>query len=86
MSRCGHGRDQHPPAHHRPRGDRALAARPARAGGRSRPRRSTSVAQVEGELDRLWDLLRQRAAKREFGEDPDDARERSADTVEHYRN
>lgn len=44
------------------------------------------LAQVEGELDRLWDLLRQRAAKREFGEDPDDARERSADTVEHYRN
>ena len=44
------------------------------------------LAQVETELDRLWDLLRQREAKREFGEDPDEAQERSADTVEHYRN
>jgi hypothetical protein len=35
-------------------------------------------------LDRCWDLLRQRRAKREFGMDPDEARPRSADTVEHY--
>ena len=41
---------------------------------------------VEVELDRLWDLLRQRDAKREFGADPDAAAERTADTVEHYRN
>ena len=39
---------------------------------------------VEVELDRCWDLLRQRRAQREFGGDPDDARIRSADTVEHY--
>ena len=44
------------------------------------------LAQVETELDRLWDLLRQREAKREFGEDPDEAQERSADTVGHYSN
>jgi hypothetical protein len=35
-------------------------------------------------LDRCWDLLRQRRAKREFGMDPDEARPRSAETVEHY--
>ena len=36
------------------------------------------------ELDRLWDLLRQRRAKRDAGQDPDDASERDADTVENY--
>lgn len=40
---------------------------------------------IETELDRLWDLLRQRAAKREFGRDEDTAHERSAATVEGYR-
>lgn len=37
------------------------------------------------ELDRLWDLLRQRRARREFGEDPNQATERDASVVEHYR-
>jgi Protein of unknown function (DUF2630) len=40
---------------------------------------------VEVELDRCWDLLRQRRAREEFGQDPDDAKARSADTVENYR-
>jgi Protein of unknown function (DUF2630) len=35
-------------------------------------------------LDQLWDLLRQRRALRRAGRDPDDAEERSGDTVEHY--
>jgi hypothetical protein len=35
-------------------------------------------------LDRCWDLLRQRRARREFGLDPDEAQPRSAETVEHY--
>jgi hypothetical protein len=39
---------------------------------------------VEVELDQCWDLLRQRRARAEFGEDPDDARSRSAGTVEGY--
>jgi len=39
---------------------------------------------VEVELDRCWDLLRQRRAKEEFGQDPDDADARSAGTVENY--
>lgn len=39
---------------------------------------------VEVELDRCWDLLRQRRAKREFGENPEDAEVRSERTVEGY--
>jgi hypothetical protein len=40
---------------------------------------------VEVELDRCWDLLRQRRARAEFGQDPDEAQVRDADTVEHYQ-
>jgi hypothetical protein len=40
---------------------------------------------VEVELDRCWDLLRQRRALEEFDLDPKDAKARDADTVEHYR-
>ena len=43
------------------------------------------LSAVEVELDRCWDLLRQRRAREEFGQDPDDAEARSADTVEHYK-
>ena len=39
---------------------------------------------VEVELDRCWDLLRQRRALREAGSDPDDARVRDENTVEGY--
>jgi hypothetical protein len=39
---------------------------------------------VEVELDRCWDLLRQRRALREAGTDPDQASARDADTVERY--
>jgi len=39
---------------------------------------------VEVELDRCWDVLRQRRAREEFGLDPDDASARRADTVEGY--
>jgi Protein of unknown function (DUF2630) len=40
---------------------------------------------VSVELDRCWDLLRQRRARRAAGEDPDAANVRDADTVENYR-
>ena len=40
---------------------------------------------LEVELDQCWDLLRQRQAKREFGEDPDTARVRDARTVEGFQ-
>ena len=36
------------------------------------------------ELDRCWDLLRQRRALREAGQNPDDATVRESDTVERY--
>jgi Protein of unknown function (DUF2630) len=39
---------------------------------------------VEVELDRCWDLLRQRRALREAGANPDEAHVRDADTVERY--
>lgn len=40
---------------------------------------------VNVQLDRYWDLLRQRRARRDAGQDPSVAHMRSADTVEHYR-
>jgi hypothetical protein len=40
---------------------------------------------VEVELDRCWDLLRQRRALRDAGANPEDAHVRDADTVERYR-
>jgi hypothetical protein len=40
---------------------------------------------VQIELDRCWDLLRQRRALRDAGANPDDAELRDADTVERYR-
>jgi Protein of unknown function (DUF2630) len=39
---------------------------------------------VRVELDQLWDLLRQRRARRDAGLDPDDASERDSGTVEGY--
>jgi hypothetical protein len=42
------------------------------------------LAAVNVELDRYWDLLRQRRALREFGKNPDDAEVRPAKTVENY--
>ncbi|HEY1444747.1 MAG TPA: DUF2630 family protein [Acidimicrobiales bacterium] len=39
---------------------------------------------LEITLDEMWDLLRQRRAKRSAGQDPDAAAQRSADTVEGY--
>jgi Protein of unknown function (DUF2630) len=39
---------------------------------------------VEIELDRCWDLLRQRRALRDAGADPEQAHVRDADTVERY--
>ena len=39
---------------------------------------------VERELDQCWDLLRQRRAREEFGENPDEAKERPVSEVEGY--
>jgi hypothetical protein len=42
------------------------------------------LAEAEASLDRMWDLLRQRRALREFDADPDQAKVRPVDEVEGY--
>jgi len=49
------------------------------------PEESSRMREVEQALDQCWDLLRQRRARSEFGQDPDDARVRPASEVENYR-
>ncbi|MGW0122676.1 DUF2630 family protein [Streptomyces sp. NPDC003327] len=50
------------------------------------PEERERLAELEVRLDQCWDLLRQRRAKAEFGEDPDSAALRPAAEVESYRN
>jgi hypothetical protein len=47
-------------------------------------RDNARLHEVEVELDRCWDLLRQRRAARDAGGDPDQAQVRDASTVEGY--
>ena len=42
------------------------------------------IKELEVQLDQLWDLLRQRRAKRQYDEDPEDAEVRPAGEVEGY--
>jgi len=42
------------------------------------------LRQIQVRLDQWWDLLRQRRARREFGQDPEDAQLRDEKTVEGY--
>lgn len=42
------------------------------------------LAEIEANLDQCWDLLRQRRARRNAGEDPDLAEPRPVDVVEDY--
>ncbi len=43
------------------------------------------IQELEVGLDRCWDLLRQRRARRQAGLNPDDATLRDADVVENYK-
>jgi Protein of unknown function (DUF2630) len=43
------------------------------------------LTKINVELDRCWDLLRQRRALREYGRNPDDAEVRPAKVVENYK-
>jgi hypothetical protein len=43
------------------------------------------LAQLEAQLDQCWDLLRQRRAKKDAGENPDEAEPRPISEVEGYR-
>ena len=52
--------------------------------GSLEPKDSKRLAKVQQELDQCWDLLRQRRAKREFGDDPSKAHVRPADVVKKY--
>ena len=48
------------------------------------PAQHERLSAVKVELDRYWDLLRQRRAHEEFGLDPGETSMRDADTVEGY--
>lgn len=48
------------------------------------PEENRRLAALQTELDQCWDLLRQRRAKREFGDDPEQAQLRDAATVKKY--
>jgi hypothetical protein len=56
----------------------------ARAHGEVSPEQLARLKEVELALDRTWDLLRQREARRNAGLDPNDAQPRATDTVEGY--
>lgn len=49
------------------------------------PADGTRLADLEETLDQCWDLLRQRRARREFGDDTDAAEVRDVRTVEGYQ-
>jgi len=50
----------------------------------SGPEERDRLRSAEEALDQCWDLLRQRRARREFGEDPEEAQLRPAGEVEGY--
>ena len=54
------------------------------AGEITRDEEHARLATVETQLDQCWDLLRQRDARREFHENPDDAEVRPERVVESY--
>jgi hypothetical protein len=54
------------------------------AGELSEGEEQARLQTAEEALDQCWDLLRQRRARREFGEDPEQAAARPATEVEGY--
>lgn len=55
------------------------------AGQLSEEQEHERLRSAEEALDQCWDLLRQRRARREYGENPDGAQVRSVNEVEGYR-
>jgi hypothetical protein len=53
-------------------------------GGQTTEDERRRLEAINVQLDRLWDLLRQRRAREEFRQNPADTAERSAETVEKY--
>jgi hypothetical protein len=56
-----------------------------RTGSASAQGKAERLKHVEEQLDQCCDLLRQRRAKREFGQDPEAAQPREIGTVENYQ-
>jgi hypothetical protein len=54
------------------------------AGEISRDEEHARLQDIEVRLDQSWDLLRQRDARRQYHEDPDDAEVRPERVVENY--
>lgn len=55
------------------------------AGTLSSEQEHERLRSAEEALDQCWDLLRQRRARRQYGESPDEAQVRPAAEVEGYR-
>jgi hypothetical protein len=55
------------------------------AGELTGPEEQERLRAAEVSLDQCWDLLRQRRARREFGENPDEAAARPVGEVEGYQ-
>lgn len=53
--------------------------------GSSAESHAQQLRSISEQLDQCWDLLRQRRARIDAGEDPDAAQVRPADEVEGYR-
>ena len=63
-----------------------LREQPQDAGaGEAHQEHTARLRKVEEDLDQCWDLLRQRRAKADAGENPADADVRSVSQVEGYR-
>jgi hypothetical protein len=56
----------------------------AEATGNATPDDRARLAELKVGLDQCWDLLRQRRALEEYGQDPDSAAPRDARVVENY--
>ena len=63
--------------------ERGLRER-VQAGELSTDEERAQLQHVEAQLDQCWDLLRQRRARVEAGQDPDDVEPRPVDEVEGY--
>jgi hypothetical protein len=57
----------------------------AHVGQRLSDEEKARLDRINVDLDRCWDLLRQRDARRAAGQDPDEASTRDAAVVENYR-
>jgi hypothetical protein len=55
-----------------------------RESGQHTDEQRARIGELEAHLDQCWDLLRQWRAKRQYGENPDEAAARPASEVENY--